>query len=42
MIREGITFEETGIPICLKTTQARLDVSSERISETFKCKFQVS
>lgn len=25
MIGEGIPFEETGIPMCMKTTQARLD-----------------
>lgn len=25
MIREGISFEQTGVPMCMKTTQARLD-----------------
>ncbi|RDW57200.1 hypothetical protein BP5796_12650 [Coleophoma crateriformis] len=26
MIREGISFDQTGVPSCLETTQARLDV----------------
>lgn len=25
MIREGISFEQTGVPTCMKTTEARLD-----------------
>ena len=25
MIREGVPFEETGVPMCMKTTRARLD-----------------
>lgn len=25
MVREEISFEQTGVPSCLKTTQARLD-----------------
>lgn len=27
MIKEGISFEDTGIPMCMKTTQVRIDAS---------------
>ena len=27
MIREEIPFEQTGVPMCMETTQARLDVA---------------
>ncbi|MCJ1390512.1 hypothetical protein MMC18_003372 [Xylographa bjoerkii] len=27
MIKEGIPFEQTGVPMCMETTQARLDVA---------------
>ena len=26
MVREGISFKQTGVPRCMETTQARLDV----------------
>jgi hypothetical protein len=26
LIKDGISFEQTGVPKCMETTQARLDV----------------